>query len=459
MNEKSAFTDPQGFRNPLRDILCPVLKNVVMTIAAARENRRAVIFVSNGWDVTSPKVVMDTETMSMLAKIFELARHLDVPIDTLDPRGLLAPELGLSGSLEQQTPERRKGLDVANRNQQQGNRTFAENTHGSAFVSYAHLTDAVHGLIGDNSNYYLLGFYPSPYVTDGKFHTVDVKVKRPGAHVRAREGYQTEAPPLPTAPPPKLIDALTGGLPSGDLALRAFAAPIAPTARGTNLLLTLDVAYPPVVDARANDHLQIVWVALDPDAKIRASGERNLNVTLDNTGRAPLTLSVDDLLDLPKGHLTLRVAVASRTLETKGTVHVTLDVPALTGAALGATPLFLGVDASADLRVADLTSGASGAPFQPTTRRTFVRGEQLRLFTRAFSPSATDVTAQFRIARGTTTVRSIPVQMTPSTSMKGAIDVHAMLPLDFPAGAYTLELTVKRPKDPPIQRAVPFDMR
>ena len=43
-------------------------------------------------------------------------------------------------------------------------------------------------MVDDLGNYYLLGYY-SPAQADGKFHNITVRVKRPGVQVRARAGY------------------------------------------------------------------------------------------------------------------------------------------------------------------------------------------------------------------------------------------------------------------------------
>ncbi|HEY3885359.1 MAG TPA: hypothetical protein VGL62_09150, partial [Vicinamibacterales bacterium] len=68
-------------------------------------------------------------------------------------------------------------------------------------------------IIRDSSGYYLLGYTSSSAPTDGKFHTIDVKVNRPGVEVRARKGYwaytpeeavKARAPAKPSAPSPVL---------------------------------------------------------------------------------------------------------------------------------------------------------------------------------------------------------------------------------------------------------------
>ena len=46
-------------------------------------------------------------------------------------------------------------------------------------------------IANDLSSYYLLGYYSSNAKLDGKFHTIKVRVKRPGVDVRARKGYRS----------------------------------------------------------------------------------------------------------------------------------------------------------------------------------------------------------------------------------------------------------------------------
>ena len=40
-----------------------------------------------------------------------------------------------------------------------------------------------------NSTYYVLGYYPKDARRDGRFHKIEVRIKRPGLRVSARKGY------------------------------------------------------------------------------------------------------------------------------------------------------------------------------------------------------------------------------------------------------------------------------
>ena len=49
--------------------------------------------------------------------------------------------------------------------------------------------EAFERIIAANSRYYLLGYAPPAHPRDGRFHRIEVRVKRPGLTVTARRGY------------------------------------------------------------------------------------------------------------------------------------------------------------------------------------------------------------------------------------------------------------------------------
>ena len=67
-------------------------------------------------------------------------------------------------------------------------RNVADSTGGRPMVN-RNMEQAIPDLIEDNSSFYLLGYYPDPFVRDGQFHDVNVSVTRPGLRVRSRVGY------------------------------------------------------------------------------------------------------------------------------------------------------------------------------------------------------------------------------------------------------------------------------
>ena len=69
-------------------------------------------------------------------------------------------------------------------------RTLAESTDGMTVQNNNDLDIGLKRIANDLSSYYLLGYYSTNAKLDGKFHTIKVRVKRPGVDVRARKGYR-----------------------------------------------------------------------------------------------------------------------------------------------------------------------------------------------------------------------------------------------------------------------------
>jgi VWFA-related protein len=119
-----------------------------------------------------------------LREITNLANRQNVSIDPVDPRGLGASEYG--GDLPEVD-------DRTNRMYQQLTtttlRVLAENRDGRAIVNRNDITMAMKQIVSDASAYYLLGYSSTLPASDGKFHPIDVRVKRSGVELRHRRGY------------------------------------------------------------------------------------------------------------------------------------------------------------------------------------------------------------------------------------------------------------------------------
>jgi len=70
-------------------------------------------------------------------------------------------------------------------------RTLAENTDGMTVQNSNDLDIGLKRIANDLSSYYLIGYLSTNARLDGKYHNIKVRVKRPGIDVRARRGYRS----------------------------------------------------------------------------------------------------------------------------------------------------------------------------------------------------------------------------------------------------------------------------
>src|SRR4029079_2374066 len=118
-----------------------------------------------------------------LRELYDTANRNNVSIYSVDPRGLATGEFDISENISLPTDQKylQSTMDTL--------RVLAENTDGRAIVNRNDIAAGMRQITRDSSAYYLIGYNSAQAPTDGKFHEIKVKVKRPGLQVRARKGY------------------------------------------------------------------------------------------------------------------------------------------------------------------------------------------------------------------------------------------------------------------------------
>jgi VWFA-related protein len=197
-------------------VVMTAMRGLVTRLGSLREGRKAVIFVSEGFTTMLPPqmrnpiatmpglgnpnardpfagennsreetamVFSTADLMSQMRDVWDAANRNNAAIYSLDPRGLAGSEFGIDENISMTTDA--KYLQAS----QDSLRTLSSETDGRAIVNQNDLSKGLAQMVRDSSAYYLIGYNSSQAPSDGKFHEIKVRVKRPGVDVRARKGY------------------------------------------------------------------------------------------------------------------------------------------------------------------------------------------------------------------------------------------------------------------------------
>ena len=105
----------------------------------------------------------------------------------IDPRGLAAFDTPIGPRGESLPPIQ----DAASlKTRQETLRALASDTDGIAVMNSNDLNTGLKRISDDLTSYYLLGYYSTNAKLDGKFRSLKVRVKQPDVQVRARRGYR-----------------------------------------------------------------------------------------------------------------------------------------------------------------------------------------------------------------------------------------------------------------------------
>jgi VWFA-related protein len=158
------------------------------------------IMIGNPNDFSNiTKTSCDTDRMRLanmdneqyLRNLIDNANRANASFYTIDPRGLPAFDYPIG-------PEKPPTIIVDQahlRTRLEAIRTLALATDGISVTNSNDLNAGLKRIADDLTSYYLLGYYSTNAKLDGRFRRISVRVKRPGVDVRARRGYRapTEA--------------------------------------------------------------------------------------------------------------------------------------------------------------------------------------------------------------------------------------------------------------------------
>ncbi len=467
--------NPQAIEMIRRQVSLSALRGICTKLGSLREGRKSIIMVSEGYtsllppqmrsdqpgavampgDLTRDPFAAENNLMEDRARfsadldmtrelqdVFDTCNRQNTSIYALDPRGLSTGEFDISSNISMRTSQAYLNASMDSL------RTLAENTDGRAIVNRNDLANAMKQIIRDSSAYYLVGYNSTQSPTDGKFHEIRVRVKRPGVQIRARKGYwayteddvkRAVAGPKP-GPPPAVTKALAAIAP---LTNRRYIRTWIGNDKGD--------------DGRTR--VTILWEPLPPTPGVRRDEARRVTVLATSPsgdivyrGRVPTELAASGnggivRFNAPPGQLDVRLTIEGDGTGTLDVEDRALTVPDLTAPEILITTPRLWVARTAR-EFAALT--ASGTPPAPVATREFRRTDRLLIRFDAFAPGvvAPAISAQLLNQQGT---KMTDISVTPGPPF--SID----LPLaSFAPGQYLLEVTASAEGQKPVTELLAF---
>ncbi len=473
---------PDAIEMIRRQVTFGAIRGLCTKLGSLREGRKSLILLSEGFNATLPpqmrsnlpggvagvsgvgggarsdpfagdnnlmeERVQFSAAMDMqreLQDVWDACNRNNTAIYAVDPRGLAVGAFDISTNVSMSTSQSylNASLDTL--------RSLAENTDGRAIVNRNDLAAGMKQIIRDASAYYLVGYNSTLAPTDGKFHSIRVRVKRPGVQVRHRHGYWAY---------------------NAEDVKRAVSGPRpGPPAEVTRALATLA----PMTNRRyirtwiGNDKGQdgmtrvtLLWEPLPPTPGVKRDEPRRVTVLATSAsgdivyrGRVPAELSTPGnggivRFQVPPGKIDLRLTIEGDGTGTLDTEDRDLVVPDLSSpdVILSTPKVWFARNAR------EFTSLTSGAPPAPTAAREFRRTDRLLIRLDAYAPASapTTVTAQLLNQQGTKMV-DVPVTAPTDGSQTYSLDFQLA---SLAPGQYLLEITGASEGQKPVSELLAF---
>jgi len=361
-------------------------------------------------------------------------------------------------------------------------REIAETTGGIEYVGTNNFDMALSKIMEHTSSYYLVGYHPKNIRRQGKFRTIKVTVSRPGAIVNARRGYgepeavAKAAAPLfssPNGASPAVTEALNSPLPVTEMTLSTTAVAFRHNSERASVAVIVES---PSLTFTAKDGkyvgtLEIVTAAVD-DKNVIAAGQTSqigFGLTAQAFQQVQQTgfRTIAQLDDLKPGHYELRVAVADKETDRRGTVSYPFDVPDFSKGKLQMSGLLVSSLAESKTPtgnpqkvLGDITT------LPPTTVREFKVGDELTVVAEMYdnelkAEHQVDLTTTLRGADGKEAFSSTDwASFDELTAANGLYRISMWVPLaDVDPGVYTLSMQAQsklNEDDKPVVKSIPI---
>jgi VWFA-related protein len=390
------------------------VENVSRWLADVQGRRKALLLFSEGFDydiyqpffINRNSDLIITEARESIAA----AQRANVNVYGIDPRGMsqFGEMMQISGLSDY--PQ----LDYGNfRGQmrelllaQESLISLSQETGGIPIVNSGDLAGGLARIVLDNSRYYLLGYYSdSSRWSRNKFLKIDVRVKRPGLTVRARNGYlppdtraieRAREAELKSGTTPALRAALEKPVPVGDLPFRAFAGPLRSADNKGQVLVAVEVDGSALKyvekDGRFIESVEMSVVAADQRARVQGGDGQTFNLNLMPETKANVDrggVRLISQVELPPGRYQIRIGAHESTGGTVGTLPYDIEIPDYARTPFSMSGLFITSSAAGRYATGSQETDWNGLlPTPPVANRVFSPSETLTWFTEVYDNSS-----------------------------------------------------------------------
>jgi VWFA-related protein len=462
-----------------RQVSLTAIRGISTKMGSLREGRKSLILVSEGYSALLPpqmrsdmpggfgnpgratrdpfagdnnpledraRFTAELDLQRELQDVFDTANRNNTSIYAVDPRGLAVGDFDITANISMQTSQQslNSALDTL--------RSLAENTDGRAIINRNDLAAGMKQIIRDSSAYYLIGYSSTQAPTDGKFHEIKVRVKRPGVQVRARRGYwaytmddvrRATGVDKPAGPAPAVTKALAAIAPMTNRRYIRTWVGLGPGADGKTKVTFLWEPLPPAAGTRRDEPRRVTLLATTASGEIVYRGRAPAEL-------APVGSGASVSFDAKPGKLEVRL-----TIEGDGTGTLDSEDRDIAVPDLSAPEVMIGTPRVWFARNArEFTTLSAGESSPPTASRDFRRTDRLLVRFDTFAPGgiAPAVTARLLNQQGTKML-DVPVVAPAAAGQPYVFD----LPLSsFAAGQYLLEITATTEGHKPVTELVAF---
>ncbi len=447
------------------------LKGLIASLAGIHGRRKALIYITE--EVGDVYSVIDykggvrsLEFDDLRAAMTEAMRG-GVAFYTIDPCGLTA------GGFLGETAANVAGVCDADLERMAAFRKLSEATGGFAVVNSNSFGQALERMVKENSNYYLLGFTSTNDRRDGRYRRLEVRAKRPGLTVRARDGYIA-----PSGSPGRsagtrtnatatagIRDVIASPLSNGAVPMKVFAAAFKGSKDNeARVVITAEFDASRLgftgTSGIMRAQIELASAAVSAGGKVTRGQPQVIDLALKPDSYAQALahgFRTQSSITLPPGRYQLRVAGGNTQAAKVGSVMYDLDVPDFRKERLALSAVALST-MEADRPVTVIPAASNVLPFFPTLNRAFASGTRISLYLEVYdnadgrARNPVELKVEVRDHQGQI-VRSGSDRRT--RAAKGTETFVVALPLDVGAGDYSLHVVATSGGDS-VSRDIPI---